>query len=122
MGAARGAVDLVPLRPPKQFRQPCDVERDAARLVGSQHLGLPCLVRVLTRVELGERLTAGVADDVAARYRVGAPGRREGEGRERGLLDHLVGGGQQRFRDGKAERLGGLLIDGELKLGRLHDR
>jgi hypothetical protein len=23
-------------------------------------------------------------------------------------LDHLVGGGQQRFRDGKAERLGGL--------------
>jgi hypothetical protein len=27
------------------------------------------------------------------------------------LLDHLVSGGQQRFRDGEAERLGGLLVD-----------
>jgi hypothetical protein len=27
------------------------------------------------------------------------------------LLDHLVRGGQQRFRDGEAERLGGLEVD-----------
>jgi hypothetical protein len=26
-------------------------------------------------------------------------------------LDHLVGGGQQHFRDGKAERLGGLVVE-----------
>jgi hypothetical protein len=29
-------------------------------------------------------------------------------------LDHLVGGGQQRFRDGKAERLGGLVVENGL--------
>jgi hypothetical protein len=38
------------------------------------------------------------------------------------LLDHLIGGRQQRFRDGKAERLGGLEIDGERELGRPDDR
>jgi hypothetical protein len=27
------------------------------------------------------------------------------------LLDHLIGGGQQCFGDGKAERLGGLEVD-----------
>src|SRR5271155_4815935 len=37
-------------------------------------------------------------------------------------LDHLVGGGQQRFRDGEAERLGGLEIDDELEPRRLHHR
>ena len=31
-------------------------------------------------------------------------------------LDHLIGGGQQRFWDGEAERLGGLEIDRELDL------
>jgi hypothetical protein len=30
------------------------------------------------------------------------------------LLDHLIGGGQQRFRDGKAERLGGFEVDHQL--------
>jgi hypothetical protein len=29
------------------------------------------------------------------------------------LLDHLVGGGQQRFRDGEAKRLCGPTIDGD---------
>jgi hypothetical protein len=33
------------------------------------------------------------------------------------LFDHLVGGGQQRFRDGEAERLGGVEIDGQLEPG-----
>jgi hypothetical protein len=37
-------------------------------------------------------------------------------------LNYLVGGCQQRFRDGKAERLGGLEIDNELEFGRLQDR
>jgi hypothetical protein len=42
--------------------------------------------------------------------------------RRRPLLDHLVGGGQQRLRDGKAERLGGLEIDDEINFRNLLDR
>jgi hypothetical protein len=38
------------------------------------------------------------------------------------LLDNLVGGGQQRFRDGEADCFGGLEVDGEHELGRLHNR
>jgi hypothetical protein len=38
------------------------------------------------------------------------------------LLDHLVCGGQQRFRDGKAESIGRVEIDDELELGGPHDR
>jgi hypothetical protein len=37
------------------------------------------------------------------------------------LLDHLVGGGQQRFRDGQAEGFCGLEVDDELELGVLED-
>jgi hypothetical protein len=38
------------------------------------------------------------------------------------LLDHRVSGGQQRFRDGEAERLGGFEVDDEIEFGRLLDR
>src|SRR6266446_6148088 len=38
------------------------------------------------------------------------------------LLDHLVGGGLQRQRDGEAEGFGDLEIDHQLELGRLLDR
>jgi hypothetical protein len=37
----------------------------------------------------------------------------------RHLLDHLVGTGEDRLRQGEAERLGGLEVDRELEMGRL---
>ena len=38
------------------------------------------------------------------------------------LLDHLVGGGEQRLRDAVTERLGGFEIDHEIELARLQHR
>jgi hypothetical protein len=37
-------------------------------------------------------------------------------------LDYLVSGGQERFRNGEAERLRRLEVDDEFELTRLHDR
>src|SRR3974390_2454366 len=37
------------------------------------------------------------------------------------LFDHLVGGGEQRWRHGQAERLGGLEVDHQLETRRLFD-
>jgi hypothetical protein len=37
-------------------------------------------------------------------------------------LNDLVSGGQQRFRDGEAERFSGLEIDDEFKFGRKLER
>jgi hypothetical protein len=45
-----------------------------------------------------------------------------GPRREHPLLDHLVGGGQQRFRDGDAERFGGLEVDDEFEFVWFHSR
>jgi hypothetical protein len=42
--------------------------------------------------------------------------------RRSSLLDHLVGGRQQRFQDGEGEGLGGLEVDDQLELGRQHHR
>jgi hypothetical protein len=38
------------------------------------------------------------------------------------LFDHLVGAGEQRLRQGEAERLGGLEVDHQLELCRLFNR
>src|ERR1700692_180390 len=38
------------------------------------------------------------------------------------LFDHLIGACKQRRRDGEAECLGRLQIDGQIELRRLHDR
>ena len=37
------------------------------------------------------------------------------------LFDHLIGAADKRQRHVEAERLGGFEVDGEIKLGRLHD-
>src|SRR5215813_11840170 len=39
-----------------------------------------------------------------------------------GLFDHLVGDGEQPRREAEAECPGGVEVDHELELGRLHDR
>jgi hypothetical protein len=62
---------------PEQFRESRDVERDATRLVGGEHLRLPRVGFVVTAVELGQRLSVGVPDDITAAPLVGMPRRRE---------------------------------------------
>src|ERR1700722_16604399 len=57
---------LLPLALPKQLRQPRDVECDAARLVGGEHLGLPRVGLALTAVQIGDSLTVRVTNNVAA--------------------------------------------------------
>jgi len=50
---------------------------DAARLVFREHLRLPRFVFIVARVDVNERLTVGVTDDIAAGNSVGTPGRGE---------------------------------------------
>jgi hypothetical protein len=71
---------LVALTLPKQLRRPSDVDGDSTRLVLREHLGLQRFGRVLTQVQIGERLAAGVADYVTTGDGVGPPGRREAAG------------------------------------------
>jgi hypothetical protein len=63
--------------PMQQLRQPCDVDGDPSGLVFREHLRLPRLDLGGAAVDVGDRLPVGVADDIAARYLVGTPGRRE---------------------------------------------
>jgi hypothetical protein len=66
---------LAVLALPEQLRQ--RVDGDPPRLVLRQHLRLPCLVIVLSRVYVRKLLPVGVPDDITVRRPVGAPGRRE---------------------------------------------
>jgi hypothetical protein len=65
---------------PEQLRQPRDVRRDAACLIFCEHVRLPRLGLGLAAIDVGERSCTGVTDAIAARYRVGVPGRREAAG------------------------------------------
>jgi hypothetical protein len=78
--ARAGHRRLVALDLPQQLGQPCDVRRDAPRLVGRKHLRLSRFVFVVPRVEVRERLAVRVADDVAAGDLVGVLGGREAAG------------------------------------------
>ena len=78
---AASSTSLIAPRLPWRLRQPRDVDGDPPRLVLRQHLRLPRLGLVVAGVEVGKRLPVGVADDVAAGDRLGAPGwgnRRDG--------------------------------------------
>ena len=56
---------------PEQLRQPRDVDGDPPRFVGGEHLRLPRLGLVVSRIDVRDRLPVGVSHDVAARYPVG---------------------------------------------------
>jgi hypothetical protein len=51
--------------------QPRDVDGDPSRLIFREHVRLPRLDLGLAAVDVGDRLSTGVTDDVAAGYRVG---------------------------------------------------
>jgi hypothetical protein len=54
-----GKTALVAIRLPEQLRQPHDVDGDPSRLVLGEHLRLPGLGLVLSRIEVRERLLDG---------------------------------------------------------------
>src|SRR6516165_1772945 len=72
--------------------------------------------------EIAPRVSAGIAARTVSTAGVGGDATGIGGSGALRLLDHLIGGRQQRFRDGEAEGLGGFEIDDELELGRLLDR
>src|SRR5271170_457460 len=65
---------------PQQLRQPRDVDGDPPRLVFRENLRLQCFVLSVARVDVCESLSIGVANDIAARNLVWAPGRRKTSG------------------------------------------
>jgi hypothetical protein len=69
----RRGTALLPLALSQKLRQPRDVRRDAPRLVFREHVRLPRFYLGLAAVDVGDRLSTGVADDIAAGYRVGVP-------------------------------------------------
>ena len=63
---------LVAIRLPEQLRQPRDVDGDPSSFVVREHLCLSGISLGLPTVEIRERLTGGVADDIAAGHLVSA--------------------------------------------------
>jgi hypothetical protein len=59
----------------QQLRQPRDVDGDPAHLIVREHLCLSGISLGFPTVEIRDGLPGGIADDIAARYLVGAPGR-----------------------------------------------
>jgi hypothetical protein len=72
--AASGATCAGPVPPSRAALAARDVRRDSPRFVGRQHIGLPSLGLNLAAVDVGQRLSGGVADDVATGQLVGVPG------------------------------------------------
>ena len=67
-------------RPAQQLRQLGDVGGDAPGLVAGEQLGRRAPSRLILEIDIGQRLTAGVADDEAGVGLLDGLGRRGGGG------------------------------------------
>src|SRR5712692_896290 len=86
---------------------------------------LPSLLRGMTwrrRPDAGDSIYNEFSLPVVRPKRVHLGDRRAGRWRAPSLLDDLIGASEDRLRHGQAERVGGLQVDDQLKLGQLLHR